>query len=110
MPESTTRVDIVIPVYNEERDLERSITRLREFLQQNCPYRWRIVVADNASKIARWRSLKNLLDAGRARLVTFTSTKKVVAVRCAAPGWIAMPMSSAIWTLTFRPGWMLLCP
>jgi glycosyltransferase involved in cell wall biosynthesis len=50
MPESTVRVDIVIPVYNEERDLERGVTRLREFLHQNCPYRWRIVVADNASK------------------------------------------------------------
>jgi len=50
MPEPTARVDIVIPVYNEERDLERGVTRLREFLHQNCPYRWRIVVADNASK------------------------------------------------------------
>ena len=42
-------VDVVIPVYNEERDLERSVTTLREFLQEYCPYRWRIVVADNAS-------------------------------------------------------------
>lgn len=44
------RVDVVIPVYNEERDLGPSITRLRGFLAANCPYRWRIVVADNASK------------------------------------------------------------
>jgi glycosyltransferase involved in cell wall biosynthesis len=50
MPVSPVRVDVVIPVYNEERDLERGVTRLREFLQQNCPYRWCIVVADNASK------------------------------------------------------------
>jgi len=50
MPESPVRVDVVIPVYNEERDLESSIVRLREFLRQNCPYRWRIVVADNASR------------------------------------------------------------
>jgi glycosyltransferase involved in cell wall biosynthesis len=50
MPESLARVDIVIPVYNEERDLEKSVTRLREFLLHNCPYRWRIVVADNASR------------------------------------------------------------
>jgi len=50
MSQSNTRVDIVLPVYNEERDLERSVVKLRDFLQQNCPYRWRIVIADNASK------------------------------------------------------------
>jgi glycosyltransferase involved in cell wall biosynthesis len=44
-----TTVDVVIPVYNEERVLEQSITTLREFLKQRCPYRWRIVIADNAS-------------------------------------------------------------
>jgi glycosyltransferase involved in cell wall biosynthesis len=44
------RIDVVIPVYNEERDLGPSVIRLREFLQSNCPYRWRIMVADNASK------------------------------------------------------------
>ncbi len=42
-------VDVVIPVYNEERALDQSITTLREFLEQRCPYRWRIVIADNAS-------------------------------------------------------------
>ncbi len=44
------RVDVVIPVYNEERDLGPSVTKLREFLQANCRYQWRIMVADNASK------------------------------------------------------------
>lgn len=43
-------VDVVIPVYNEERDLEPSVTKLRAFLAENCPYCWRIVVADNASR------------------------------------------------------------
>jgi glycosyltransferase involved in cell wall biosynthesis len=44
------RVDVVIPVYNEERDLEKSITRLRAFLLENGRrWRWKIVVADNAS-------------------------------------------------------------
>ena len=50
MPESPVRVDVVIPVYDEERDLESSIVRLREFLLHNCPHRWRIVIADNASR------------------------------------------------------------
>lgn len=43
-------MDAVIPVYNEERDLERSVTTLRQFLIDNGQdWRWRIVVADNAS-------------------------------------------------------------
>jgi len=42
-------LDVVIPVYNEERDLAPSITKLRDFLAQSCPYRWRIVIANNAS-------------------------------------------------------------
>ncbi len=44
------RVDVVIPVYNEENDLERSVLKLRQFLVDHVPYDWRIVVADNASQ------------------------------------------------------------
>lgn len=44
-----TSVDVVIPVYNEEHVLAQSVATLRAFLQENLPYRWRIVVADNAS-------------------------------------------------------------
>jgi glycosyltransferase involved in cell wall biosynthesis len=47
--DSKITVDVVIPVYNEERDLERSIATLCEFLRQNCPHRWRIVIVDNGS-------------------------------------------------------------
>jgi glycosyltransferase involved in cell wall biosynthesis len=39
----------VIPVYNEEHVLEGSVLQLRRFLQQEFPYRWRILIADNAS-------------------------------------------------------------
>ena len=42
-------VDIVIPVYNEEKDLPASIKRLTEFLKLNLHNPWRIVIADNAS-------------------------------------------------------------
>lgn len=52
MPEdsSQTTVDLVIPVYNEERILAQSVTALRGFLRAHCPYDWRIVIADNASQ------------------------------------------------------------
>jgi glycosyltransferase involved in cell wall biosynthesis len=43
-------VDVVIPVYNEEKALPRSIPELRAFLAgPDFPYEWRIVIADNAS-------------------------------------------------------------
>lgn len=42
-------VDVVIPVYNEELDLESSVVALRGFLSESFPYQWRVVIADNAS-------------------------------------------------------------
>jgi glycosyltransferase involved in cell wall biosynthesis len=42
-------IDIVVPVYNEQATLERSIRRLHAFLEANMPFAWRIVIADNAS-------------------------------------------------------------
>jgi len=42
-------VDVVIPVYNEEKELARSVAVLRDFLGRNLSSRWRIVVADNGS-------------------------------------------------------------
>lgn len=42
-------VDIVIPVYNEERALPGCLRTLHARLSRDFPFRWRIVVADNAS-------------------------------------------------------------
>ena len=49
MSEEKVTVDVVIPVYNEEGVLERSISTLVAFLHARCPYHWRVVIADNAS-------------------------------------------------------------
>ncbi|MGZ4176130.1 MAG: glycosyltransferase [Solirubrobacteraceae bacterium] len=46
---SGARIDIVVPVYNEAVALEASVRRLHEFLSDEMPYAWRIVIADNAS-------------------------------------------------------------
>jgi putative flippase GtrA len=43
------RVDIVVPVFNEQAVLARSIRRLHDHLTEHMPFAWRIVVADNAS-------------------------------------------------------------
>jgi putative flippase GtrA len=42
-------LDVVIPVYNEEIDLEPCVRRLHAYLRGNFPYRFRITIADNAS-------------------------------------------------------------
>ncbi|WP_052710939.1 bifunctional glycosyltransferase family 2/GtrA family protein [Pseudofrankia sp. DC12] len=42
-------LDVVIPVYNEEIDLEPCVTRLRRHLVETFPYPFQITIADNAS-------------------------------------------------------------
>jgi glycosyltransferase involved in cell wall biosynthesis len=44
------KVDVVLPVYNEEHVLERSVRTLNVFLQDNLAHEWRILIADNGSK------------------------------------------------------------
>ncbi len=48
------KVDVVIPVYNEECKLERSIHALRQHFAEHARYDWRIVIADNASVDRTW--------------------------------------------------------
>jgi glycosyltransferase involved in cell wall biosynthesis len=47
-------LDVVIPVYNEEHVLAKSIADLRGFLQSNLSQTWKIVIADNASTDKTW--------------------------------------------------------
>jgi putative flippase GtrA len=44
-----TVLEIVVPVYNEERDLETCVRTLCKHLLTTFPYRFRITIADNAS-------------------------------------------------------------
>src|SRR5882757_8466704 len=55
-------LDIVIPVYNEERDLPGSVRRLHEFLAAEVPYPARITVADNASTDGTLEVARRLAD------------------------------------------------
>lgn len=58
--ENKSLVEIVIPVYNEEAALEKSVRQLHSYLKQNFPYRWQITVADNASKDRTWEIAQKL--------------------------------------------------
>jgi glycosyltransferase involved in cell wall biosynthesis len=44
-----TRVEIVVPVRNEERELAHSIRRLRSFLDESFPFVTDVCIADNGS-------------------------------------------------------------
>src|ERR1700754_352001 len=42
-------LDVVVPVYNEEKDLALSVHRLHSHLSEHLPFSFRITIADNAS-------------------------------------------------------------
>ena len=69
-------VEIVVPVFNEARVLEASVTRLRRYLDDHFPFRSTIVIADNGSTDGTWRLAQHL----SARL------DGVEAMRIARPG------------------------
>jgi glycosyltransferase involved in cell wall biosynthesis len=94
-------VDIVMPVHNDEVDLEDSVGRLRAYLQRDFPFSWRITIADGAStdgtlKIA-WQLARDFPDVrllrlneqGRGRALAaawLTSDARIVAhMDCRAP-------------------------
>ena len=87
-------VEIVVPVHNEQADLEPSVRRLHDFLAATFPFTASITIADNASTDATWAVAQRLaaeldgvhavhLDAkGRGRAlqhVWAASTARVVA-------------------------------
>jgi glycosyltransferase involved in cell wall biosynthesis len=58
-----TTLDVVIPVYNEERDLPRCVDRLLTELPKLFPHSFRITIADNASTDHTWQIAENLTRA-----------------------------------------------
>lgn len=57
------RVEIVVPVHNEERILVASIDRLRTHLDERFPLDWSITIVDNASTDATWMLARGLAHA-----------------------------------------------
>jgi putative flippase GtrA len=64
-PVSTTGLapvlDVVVPVHNEERDLELCVRRLHAHLDAHFPYRFQITIADNASIDDTWDVAERLV-------------------------------------------------
>ena len=42
-------IDIVIPAYNEEKNLEKSILKLYNWIEEHSKHKWTITIANNAS-------------------------------------------------------------
>ncbi len=55
-------LDVVVPVYNEQRDLVPSVERLHTYLAAELPFPARITIADNASTDATWSLATDLAD------------------------------------------------
>src|SRR5919202_1743951 len=49
LPYRQESVEVVVPVYNEQEALPKSIPALCAYLENYFPYRWSVVIADNAS-------------------------------------------------------------
>ena len=55
-------VDVVVPMYNEERVVAGTTRRLHRFLSQQFPFSFRITLADNGSTDATWAECLRLTD------------------------------------------------
>ena len=102
-------LEVVVPVYNEERTLALSIRQLHRYLSSSVPLRWRILIADNASTDAtpeiaaslaqalggvsilrleqkgRGRALRAAWSASRARVVAYMDVDLSTDLRALLP-------------------------
>lgn len=63
-------LDVTVPVYNEEQDLELCVRRLDEYLSNQFPHSYRITIADNASTDSTLRIAERLArELGSVRVV-----------------------------------------
>ena len=59
-PQRAPAIDVVVPVYNEETDLEPGVRRLHAYLSDEFPVSFRITIADNASTDRTWAVAQRL--------------------------------------------------
>ena len=96
-------LDVVVPVYNEETDLEPSVRRLHAHLAAHFPYRFRITIADNASTDATPAIARRLAGELAGRRRRSGSRRRAAAGRCATVWAASDAPVLAYWTSTCRP-------
>ncbi|MGB8201396.1 MAG: dolichyl-phosphate beta-glucosyltransferase, partial [Pseudonocardiaceae bacterium] len=77
-------VDVVVPVYNEERALPGCLEVLRSYLDDQFPFEWTITVVDNASTDGVLRVAKELAECDdRVRVLHLDRKGRGLALRTA---------------------------
>ena len=77
-------VDVVVPVYNEERALAPSVRRLHDYLLSDFPFSWRITIVDNASNDGTWAQAERLArELPRVRAMHLSRKGRGLALRSA---------------------------
>lgn len=87
-PYQEATVEIVIPVYNEEAQLAKSVETLRAYLDAYLPYRWTITVADNASTDRTLQIARGLTADPRIQVLHLEQKGRGRALKAA---WLASP-------------------
>ena len=95
-------LDIVIPVYNEERDLPAASAGCIDYLATEVPYPSRITIADNASTDGTLAVARRPWRTSWPTSTSSTSTPRAAAARCTRRGWRRRP--------TWSPTWTSICP
>jgi len=87
LPYQQVSVEVVVPVYNEEATLSGSIVTLCAYLESYFPYRWSVIIADNASTDDTLAIAKGLADADpRVRVLHLDEKGRGRALKAA---WLA---------------------
>ncbi len=79
-------VTVVLPVFNEERDLVANVRRLRAVLDHLPAWHWDLVIADNASTDSTWALTRALERSGEVRALRLERAGRGGALRTA---WLA---------------------
>jgi glycosyltransferase involved in cell wall biosynthesis len=75
-------VEVVVPVYNEEKILARNVRRLHSYLTDNLPFRFVITIAENASTDATFATAQQLCTSlGGVRAVHLDRKGRGLALR-----------------------------
>jgi cellulose synthase/poly-beta-1,6-N-acetylglucosamine synthase-like glycosyltransferase len=97
-------LDVTIPVYNEERDLEECLRRLHAHLRGTFPHSFRITVADNASTDGTLKAAERVARELREAIVVHLAEKgRGNALR--KDGWLRRHPSWPTWTWISPPTW-----
>ena len=86
LPYPQVTVEVVVPVYNEESALPRNIPKLCDYLRTYFPYRWSVVIADNASTDDSLAVARKLADDPRVSVLHLDEKGRGRALKAA---WLA---------------------